>query len=54
MYFSTTDGSFFTQWEVDANITEPTEIYMNKNIWYSNGYKAVVSSAGNATDKVTW
>ena len=54
MYFSTTDGSFFTEWEVDANITEPTEIYMNKNIWYSNGYKAVASSAGNATDKVTW
>ena len=54
MYFSTTDGSFYTEWEVDASITEPTEIYMHKDIWYSNGYKMVASDANGATDKVTW
>jgi hypothetical protein len=54
MYFSTTDGSFYTEWEVDAAITEPTEIYMNKAIWYSQGFKAVASDATSASDKVTW
>merc|ERR1712013_524287 len=36
MSFNTTDGSFSTTFEYDAAITEPTEIYLNKAIWYSN------------------
>ena len=49
MYFSTTDGTFFTEWEVDADITEPSEIYLNKDIWYSAGFKTVASYANSTT-----
>ena len=55
MSFNTTDGSFSTTFEYDAAITEPTEIYLNKAIWYSNGYKAVASKdSGDLLSSVTW
>ena len=55
MQFSTTNGSFSTTYEYDSAITEPTEIYLNKAIWYSNGYKTVASTDnGEALSSVTW
>ena len=43
MHFSRTDGSFSTRYTIDADVKEATEIYLNKSIWYSNGFKTVAS-----------
>jgi hypothetical protein len=39
MYFSPTNGGFTTTFVVDDTVTAGTEIYINADIWYPNGYK---------------
>lgn len=43
MYFSRRDGSFYTRFVVDGDVSSPTEIYMKKDIWYSKGFKTIPS-----------
>ena len=38
MHFSREDGSFHTRFILDVDVKEPTEIYVNKQIWYPNGF----------------
>ena len=55
MHFSRTDGSFNTRYTLDADVKESTEIYLNKDIWYSNGFKTVASDdSGTAYDFINF
>ena len=44
--FDVTDGFYNLSWLVNANITEPTEIYLNEELWYANGYSIDISPSG--------
>ena len=50
MYFATRDGTFTSTFTLDKNVTEMTEIYLNKSLWYPNGYKIVASANEKALD----
>lgn len=39
---------------LDKNATQPTEIYLNKLVWYPSGYKIVASSNETAIDGVSF
>jgi len=39
-----------TTYALDNSISAPTVIYLNKDAWYSNGYKVAVE-AENSSDK---
>jgi hypothetical protein len=43
MYFSSASGAFSMVYEIDMNVTAPTEIYFNPEVWYPNGYKLTIS-----------
>lgn len=45
MFFDPEDGSFVTRWTIDDKVTAETEIYMNPDVWYPNGYKWVFFNA---------
>jgi len=38
MHFSREDGSFHTRFILDTDVKESTEIYVNKQVWYPNGF----------------
>ena len=50
MYFATRDGTFASTFTLDKNVTEMTEIYLNKSLWYPDGFKIVASANGKALD----
>ncbi|EGG14323.1 hypothetical protein DFA_12093 [Cavenderia fasciculata] len=43
MSFNTTSGEFSMVYTMNPNIQEPTEIYLNENVHYPNGYTFTVS-----------
>jgi len=38
MHFDRETGAFHTRFILDIDVKEPTEIYVNKQIWYPNGF----------------
>ena len=38
MHFDRTTGGFHTRFILDVDVKEPTEIYVNKQVWYPNGF----------------
>jgi hypothetical protein len=45
MYFSSTSGDFTTTYLVDDAVTDVTEIYINPDVWYPDGYKWTIFHA---------
>ena len=43
MYFSTENASFKTSFLLDKRVLGSTEVYMNKDLFYDDGYKLVVT-----------
>lgn len=54
MFFSTEDGTFASTFKLDKNVTQPSELFIHKSVWYPNGYKIVASANGQAIDGVTF
>jgi len=46
-WFSTETGSYLTTFNYNRNITADTELYMNKDLWYSQGFKLTMAYAAN-------
>jgi len=44
-FFSSTSGAYTTTYLVEDSVTDNTEIYMNPEMWYPNGYKWTVFHA---------
>jgi endoglycosylceramidase len=51
MHFNTNNNNFELCYNVDINISAPTEIYLNNDIHYSNGFNIHLN--GNASDYLT-
>lgn len=47
MFFSTENASFKTTFSIDKSVKGMTEIYLNKDLFYSDGYKVVVTDQSN-------
>lgn len=47
MFFSTKNASFTTSWSLDKSIYGLTEVYLNEDIFYQDGYKLTLTNAAN-------
>jgi hypothetical protein len=45
MYFSSSSGAFTTTYVVDEAVNGVTEIYVNPDVWYPDGYKWTIFHA---------
>jgi len=50
MNFDSSNGIFNLSFNYDKSITQPTEIYLNKEFYYPNGYKLITTP----TQAVSW
>ncbi len=47
MFFKTGNGSFKTSWSLDKSIYGLTEVYLNEDLFYQDGYKMTLTNARN-------
>jgi len=52
MRFSTQDGTFTASFILDKAVTQPSEIFVHKAVWYPMGFKTTVTVDGKAIDDV--
>ena len=47
MFFQTENSTFKTAFEFDSSVAAPTEVYLNKDLFYSEGFELAASSASS-------
>jgi len=47
MYFQTANASFKTSWKWDKSVTGMTELYLNEDLFYADGFKLTVTNGAN-------
>lgn len=52
MRFSTQDGTFTASFILDKAVTQPSELFVHKAVWYPQGFKATVTVDGKAVEDV--
>jgi len=47
MFFQTANGSFKTSWGLEKAVQGLTEVYMNEDLFYRDGYKLTLTNSAN-------
>lgn len=47
MFFQTADASFKMSWKLEKAVHALTEVYLNEDLFYKDGYKLTVTNEAN-------